>query len=86
MTTPKKTLRVSEPALARKNMDIDTRKLAAAREYLGARSDTETVDLALDDIVFYGEVSGALDRLAVLGGLDDIYALPKAKPRRARKS
>jgi Arc/MetJ family transcription regulator len=85
MTTPKKS-HVSEPALARKNMDIDVRKLAAARKFLGASSDTETVDLALDDIVFYGEVSGALHRLAALGGLDDIYAVPEKKPRRVRKS
>ncbi|HEY5441157.1 MAG TPA: hypothetical protein VIJ90_07760 [Gemmatimonadaceae bacterium] len=85
MTTPKKS-HASEPAFARKNMDIDVRKLAAARKFLGASSDTETVDLALDDIVFHGEVSSALDRLAALGGLDDIYAEPEKKPRRVRKS
>ena len=83
MTTPKNR-HVSEPALARKNMDIDVRKLAAARGFLGASSDTETVDRALNEVVFESEVSAALDRLAALGGLDDIYArAPRA--RRVRK-
>ena len=85
MTPPKRT-QVSEPALARKNMDMDVVKLAAARQYLGASSDTETIDWALDDVVFHARVIGALDRLAALGGLDDIYAEPEKKPRRARKS
>ena len=85
MTPPKRT-QVSERALARKNMDMDVVKLAAARQYLGASSDTETIDWALDDVVFHARVSGALDRLAALGGLNDIYAEPEKKPRRARKS
>ena len=84
MTTPKNR-HVSEPALARKNMDIDVRKLAAARGFLGATSDTETVDRALNEVVFEGEVSAALDRLAALGGLEDIYAKAPKAPRRVRK-
>ncbi|MDB4916510.1 MAG: hypothetical protein JWM95_4154 [Gemmatimonadetes bacterium] len=86
MTPPKKN-RVSEPALARKNMDMDVRKLDAARVLLGTRSDTETVDRALDEVLFHGEVSSALDRLASLGGLNNIYAYaaPARKPRRAMK-
>ena len=39
--------RVSEPALARKNMDMSVAKLDAARAILGARTDTEAVDRAL---------------------------------------
>ena len=65
---------------------MDVVKLAAAREYLGASSDTETIDWALDDVVFHARVSGALDRLAALGGLNDIYAEPEKRPRRVRKS
>lgn len=84
MTTPKNR-HVSEPALARKNMDIDVRKLAAARGFLGASTDTETVDRALDEVVFEGEVTAALDRLAALGGVDDIYGRLPRSSRRVRK-
>lgn len=59
-------------------MDMDPAKLAAAQRVLGARNDTETVDLALDLAVMQGEVFDALDRLAALGGLDDPYGTPAA--------
>lgn len=71
------------PERVRKNMDIDARKLAAARRVLGARTDTETVDQALDYVVFLDEVFGALDGLAALGGLADVHA-ERAPARRAR--
>jgi Arc/MetJ family transcription regulator len=61
----------------RKNIDIDASKLRAAKKILGARTDTETVDRALDHIVYTIEVFAALDRLAALGGIDDIYAEKK---------
>ena len=77
--------RVSEPALARKNMDMDVAKLDAVRGILGARTDTETVDRALDYVIFQGEVMGALDSLYDLGGLDDPFTRPKkTKAARAR--
>lgn len=67
----------------RKNMDIDATKLHEAKKILGAGTDTETVDRALDYIVYTTEVFAALDRLAALGGLDDIYA--RKKVTRVRK-
>jgi hypothetical protein len=76
--------RVSEPALARKNMDMDVAKLEIVREMLDARTDTETVDRALDYVIFQGEVLGALEDLYALGGLEEAFPRPKAKaPRRA---
>jgi Arc/MetJ family transcription regulator len=64
----------------RKNMDMDARKLAAAQQILGARTETETVDLALDYVVSVGAEFSALDRLAALGGLEDPFAeRPKAR-------
>ena len=53
----------------RKNMDMDAVKLAEAQRILGTRTDTETVDQALDFVVFIGEELATLDRLAGLGGL-----------------
>lgn len=69
----KKPARVSEPAIARKNMDMDVHKLAEARRILGARTETEAVDRALDYVVFQGEVFAALDRLADAGGVSAVY-------------
>ena len=70
-------------ARTRKNMDMDAAKLARAQELLGARSETEAVDMALDYVLFQGEVISALDRLAALGGLDDPFAAPA--PRAGRR-
>lgn len=70
-------------ARTRKNMDMDAAKLAKAQELLGARSETEAVDLALDYVLFQGEVMVALDRLAALGGLDDVFGAPA--PRASRR-
>lgn len=58
---------------ARKNMDMDPAKLAEAQALLGARTETETVDLALDYVLFQGEVFSALDQLVSAGGLDDAF-------------
>ena len=72
----------SLPGRVRKNMDMDPAKLAAAQRVLGTRNDTETVDQALDLAVLQGEVFGALDRLAALGGLDDPYGPAAVRPAR----
>lgn len=64
----------------RKNMDMDPAKLAEAQALLGARTETETVDLALDHVLFQGEVFHALDRLAALGGLEEFGAYDKKAP------
>lgn len=79
MTKIKKGGRVGEPAVARKNMDMDVRKLDEVRELLGARTDTEAVDRALDYVLFQGQVFAALDRLADSGGVLDVFAAPKGK-------
>jgi Arc/MetJ family transcription regulator len=63
----------------RKNMDMDAAKLAAAQRTLGARTETETVDRALDYVVFQGEVFAALDSLVAAGGLDEPFEAPRRK-------
>jgi Arc/MetJ family transcription regulator len=79
--------RVSE-RIVRKNMDMDARKLAAARRILGTTTDTETVDQALDLVVYQDEVIGALDRLAEAGGLAEMFPDGASEPaaRRRRKT
>ncbi len=76
--------RVAEPALARKNMDMDVAKLEAVRSLLGARSDTEAVDRALDYVLFQGEVTAALESLYNLGGVDDPIFRATTTARRVR--
>ena len=73
--------KVAEPAVARKNMDMDVTKLDIARRILGARTDTEAVDRALDYVINENRELAALDRLYELGGLADVYG--NAKPARA---
>jgi hypothetical protein len=79
--------KVSEPALARKNMDMDVAKLDAARRILGARNDTEAVDRALEYVIHQNRELVALDRLYELGGLADVYgnARRAARSKRTRK-
>jgi hypothetical protein len=75
--------RTTVAARTRKNMDMDAEKLAKAQAVLGARSETETIDRALDYVLFQGAVFSALDRLVALGGLDDPFAT--VKPARVRR-
>lgn len=67
------------PARVRKNMDMDPDKLRRARRVLGTKTDTETVDAALDRVLFQREFEQALERVAAAGGVADIYA-PAVKP------
>lgn len=53
----------------RKNMLLDQAKLDAARAALGLTTETETVNAALDLVVFRTEVFVALDHLVDAGGL-----------------
>lgn len=53
----------------RKNMDMDAAKLRAAQAALGTRSETETVDRALDLVLGRARFDAALDRLSESGGL-----------------
>lgn len=57
----------------RKNLHIDQRKLDAARKALGVRTETETVDAALDAIALRKELSRGIQRVRAAGGLKDIY-------------
>lgn len=54
----------------RKNMDMDVSKLRAAQEALGTRTETETVDRALDLVLGRARFDAALDRMAERGGFD----------------
>lgn len=59
----------AQKRVARKNMDMDVTKLRRARRVLGARTETETVDRALDLVIFQADLDRAVERLAEVGGL-----------------
>jgi Arc/MetJ family transcription regulator len=52
----------------RKNMDMDATKLQAAQAALGTKSETETVDRALDLVLGRARFDAALDRISERGG------------------
>lgn len=60
-------------------MQIDQKKLDAARAILGASTETETVDAALDAIAFRRELIAGVRRVRGAGGIEDIYAPPKGR-------
>ena len=68
-------LRLGRPARGwvRKNLHIDQRKLDVARRALGVKTETETVDAALDAIALRKEMSDGIRRVRAAGGLMDIY-------------
>ena len=43
------------------------------RELLGARSETEAIDQALDMLLFREELLAGIDALAGTGGVDEIF-------------
>jgi Arc/MetJ family transcription regulator len=71
----------SRPAIGwvRKNIQIDQRKLDAARAILGTTTETDTVDAALDAIAFRREAMEGARRVRAAGGITDIYAEPKGR-------
>lgn len=61
------------PARVRKNMDMDPEKLRRVRALLGTTTDTETVDKALELILFRKRFERAMNKLADSGGIEDIW-------------
>lgn len=60
--------------IIRKNMRISQDKLDRARKILGTRTETETVDAALDMIAFRKEVLEGVRMIAGSRSMSDIYA------------
>jgi hypothetical protein len=62
-----------KPDIRRKNMRLDQRKLTAVKEFLGCATETETVEQALDLVLFRHEVSEGLRRIAGTGIIRDVF-------------
>ena len=56
----------------RKNVVMDQRKLDVARSALGAETETETIDQALDLVAFREELAKGFAAVRRSGGVDDV--------------
>jgi hypothetical protein len=63
-----------EARVGRKNMRLRQDLLDRARRILGARTETETVEMALELVTFRKEVTDGIRRVDGSGSLRDIYA------------
>jgi DnaJ-class molecular chaperone len=57
----------------RKNYYLDEAKIRRARRILGAKTETETIDAALDLVVFKREILRSLEKVAGKGGVQKIF-------------
>lgn len=58
--------------LKRKNYYLDERKIKRAKSILGAKTEAEAIDAALDLIVFRKEIVDSLEKVAGKGGVERI--------------
>jgi hypothetical protein len=63
-----------EGRTVRKNMRLRQDLLDQARKVLGTKTETETVEEALELVTFRKEVAEGIRRIAGSGALHDIYA------------
>lgn len=63
MPSAKSTKRRKRSTPVRKNFRLDQSRLDAAREALGARTDTEAIERALDVVLFRKELVDGVDAL-----------------------
>ena len=61
------------PSIRRKNLNVDQDKLDRAVELLGARSETDAIDQALDLLLFREELVTGVRRIAGTGGFENYF-------------
>jgi hypothetical protein len=64
---------MARPPTVRKNMRLNQETLDRARRILGTRTETETVEQALDLVAFREEVVSGIRRIAGTGAIQDVY-------------
>ncbi len=58
---------------ARKNLRISQEKIDRAREILGTKTETETIEQALDLVAFRAEAVGGVLRIAGSNLVEDVF-------------
>jgi len=59
--------------LKRKNYYLDERKIRRVKKILGARTETEAINSALDLIAFRRDILKSLEKVAGRGGVEKIF-------------
>lgn len=62
---------MKKDSVVRKNLRLSQKKIDEARQILGASTETETIDRALDYVIFREEVLEGIDRIAGTGLVRD---------------
>jgi hypothetical protein len=57
----------------RKNYYLDEKKIRRVRTILGAKTETEAIDTALNLVVFRKEILKSLQKVAGKGGLEKVF-------------
>jgi hypothetical protein len=60
-------------AIRHKHLKLDQRKIDKARRALGAKTEQETLDLALDMVLAEGRILRVLRRGGAMGGFEDVF-------------
>jgi len=59
--------------IKRKNYYLDETKIRRVRQILGAKTETEAIDAALNLVVFKKEILRSLEKVAGKGGVEKIF-------------
>lgn len=59
--------------LKRKNYYLDEKKIRRVRSILGAKTETEAIDAALDLVVFQKDILKSLEKVAGKGGVEKVF-------------
>ena len=59
--------------LRRKNYFLDQKKILRAKNILGAKTETEAIDVALDLVVFRRDILKSLEKVAGKGGIEKVF-------------
>ncbi|MGH7319374.1 MAG: hypothetical protein ACRELA_07075, partial [Candidatus Rokuibacteriota bacterium] len=65
--------RIAMPVVRHKHVQLDQRKLERARRALGARTETETLERALDLVLAEADIDAALRRARGTGGIRRVF-------------
>ena len=60
-------------AIRHKHLKLDQRKIDQARRMLGARTEQETIDRALDMLLAEARIIRVLRRAGGIGGFEDVF-------------
>ena len=64
---------MAKRGVVRKNLRLTQSKINKAKKILGTKTETETIEQALDLVVFRKEVLEGIDRIAGTGGVQNVF-------------